>query len=175
MNHRRQRGMTLVELLVAMAVTSVVLVGLTGVLYTVNNRYQQWADRVNTASVGTSLAAALEADSGHFGVCQRTISAPELDFCLPNGSTSSLLSTMTVQYKVSAAKPYVISREQLQPVGGHAGYIARSQGDLQPLFTVECQTGAGVISGRIHVDNLRAGGSAGSISVSYHAPLQSCP
>ena len=177
MKHRQQRGMTLIELLVAMGVTSAILVGLTGVLYNVNGHYQEWADRVNSASTGVSLAAALQSDSHRFAECQATNHVAELDFCLPNTGTNSLSSGLAVRYSVGSTSPYVISRQQLLPVAGRPSLVARSQSSAQPVFTVDCQVSAGTISGHIWVDNLSQGssGSQNSISVSYHAPLKGCP
>ncbi|HKF75795.1 MAG TPA: hypothetical protein VKF59_06600, partial [Candidatus Dormibacteraeota bacterium] len=139
--------MTLVELLIALAVTTIVLSGLAGVLYNVTGRYQGWADRVSGASTGMAIAAALQADSHRYVVCHPADRVPELDFCLPD------TGTLVVTYVVSGSgPPYSIVRTQL-PNG--AGVLVASQLPHQPLFWSQCIPGSGTISGHIHIYNFR--------------------
>jgi hypothetical protein len=161
--------MTLVELLVAMAVTTIVLSGLGGVLYDVSGRYQGWADQVSRASTGMAIAAAIQADSHRYVVCQPTNRGPELDFCLPD------TGTRVVTYVVSGSgAPYSIVRTQL-PAG--PSVLVASQLPQPPSFWDECiqLPGSGTVSGHIHIYNFRVDPrSDQSFSVYYHAPLP-CP
>lgn len=158
--------MTLVELLVAITVTTIVLTGLSGVLYDVTGRYQGWADQVTGASTGMAIAAALQADSHRYVVCQPTNGAPELDFCLP------ATGTRVVTYVVSSSgPPWSIVRTQLP--AGPGVLMATSQLTPPPVFTrSDCHLGPGTVSGHIHIYDYRADARSGeSFSVYYHAPL----
>lgn len=170
MNARGQRGMTLVELLVAMAITTVVLVGVTGVLFNVTSRYEKWTDRISDASQGSALAAAIQADSHRYVVCHSTDHVPNLDLCVPNTSTPAV--TYTVD---SSGPPYAILRTQ----NGKSVLMARGFHG-QPVFWSECRldSGAGTVSGHIHVYGYREiHGSAQNFSIYYHAPVPQggCP
>lgn len=167
---RSQRGMTLVELLVGTVVTSIVLIGVTGVLYTVTGRYQTWVDRVNTASTGLGLAAAIQADSHRFVICHATNTGSdhELDLCVPGEGTA------TVVYRISGGSaPWIVSRQE-----GTASptFMARGLGPTRPHFWVDCfQISLGVSSGHIHIYDLRLDKrSTESYSVYYRAPRK-CP
>lgn len=169
MNLRSQRGMTVVELLVGMVVTSIVLIGMTGVLYTVNGRYDAWVTRVNTASTGLGLAAAIQADSHRFVACHVTQSTSDhqLDLCVPGDSTP------VVQYFISGGSPpWIVSRRD----GAGTTFMARGVGSARPYFWVDClQQSSGASSGHIHVYDLRVNtGSHENYSVYYRAP-RGCP
>jgi hypothetical protein len=163
--------MTLIELIVAMAVTSIVLVGLTSVLYSVSNRYQSWVDRVGTASIGFPLAASLQADSHRYVPCNgpRQHDLSQLDFCFANDRDG----VARVRYAVGAAgPPYSISRQQLVPKGATV-LMARSQGGGPPSFWFDCAASSGAVSGHVHVYNFRQStGSSENFSVYYRAPWQ---
>jgi prepilin-type N-terminal cleavage/methylation domain-containing protein len=168
-----QRGMTLVELLISMAVTSILLVALGGAFVNVSSRYQGWADRLGNAMVGPGLASSLQADSHRYVVCVplRT-RVTTLDLC-----PAVPAHTVVVRYHVSGSAPYVITRES--PVGGSQAFLARSLGTARPEFWADCADAGNVVSGHIHVYNLRlddgAGGSGASANsenfmVYYAAP-----
>jgi len=167
-----QRGMTLVELLVAMAVTSLVLVGLTGILYDVTRFYQGWSDRLDDASTGSAVAAALQRDSEHSIPCHTTDDHVQvLTFCIPG------TSTVTATYTIRADGATWSVVRQGAP-GGITVLLARSV-PRQPSFWSQCIPGPGTISGHIHVYNFRTDPrSSESFSVYYHAPITadgSCP
>jgi hypothetical protein len=171
--------MTLVELLVAMAVTAVVLVGLTGLLYDVTRYYEGWAARVDDASTGSALAAALQQDSQRDVPCHTTAAhLPQISFCVPGTYTATAVYTVTTD-----ATTYSIFR-QAQPAGGTIlmarGTTAVVQGvPSPPVFWSECIIGPGTMSGHVHVYNFRLDSrSTQSFSVYYHAPMPaggSCP
>jgi hypothetical protein len=164
--------MTLVELLVAMAVTSILLVGMTGAFFTVTSKYQDWAHRLQTASVGAGLAASLQADSHRYVRCDSTALAPQhvstLQLCPADATTAA-----AVTYQVSASTPNVISR---QPSSQAAAFMLRSTGTATPYFTIDCFDNGSTLSGHIHVYNLRLpsdsliADSGETFSVYYVAP-----
>jgi prepilin-type N-terminal cleavage/methylation domain-containing protein len=174
MNWRSQRGMTLVEVLVGMVVTSIVLIGLTGVLYNVTGRYQAWVDRVNTASIGLGLAASIQADSHRYVLCAYPGPGTdqELDLCVPGDSTPA------VKYNIAGGQaPWLITRTE---GSGTATFMARGLGS-RPYFRADCGQqstgqGPGAASGHIHIYQLRMDqqGSRETYSVYYRAP-GSCP
>lgn len=158
MRPNRQRGMTLIELLVSMAVTSMLLVALGGVFVNVSSRYQGLADRLNNASTGSALAASLQADSHRYVVChgvQLNRNVDRLDLCPATAPDSPV-----VRYDVSSSAPYVITRQS--PIGGAPSFMARSLSTFRPVFTADCFNAGGVVSGHIHVYYLRIDDGAGN-------------
>jgi prepilin-type N-terminal cleavage/methylation domain-containing protein len=154
MRWRSQRGMTLIELLVSMSVTSILLLGLGSVFFTVSGRYQNWAHRLQTASVGAGLAASLQADSHRYVRCDstrlETRPLSEISLCAPDDRR-----TAVVTYSVDgpAGGPWVITRQQ----GSQAAFMLRS--DTQPYFWLDCwdnNNTSATVSGHIHVYDLRS-------------------
>lgn len=163
--------MTLVELLVAMAITTTVLVGVTGVLFNVTSRYQMWVDRVSDASEGSALAAAIQADSHRYVLCHQINHVPELDLCVPDTTTPAVTYTVG-----SSGPPYAILRTQ----NGKSVLMARGLYGAPVFWSSDCQVNgpAGTISGHIHVYGYRKfQGSTENFSVYYHAPVPQggCP
>lgn len=169
---RDQRGMTLVELLVGMAVTSIILIGLAGVLYPVSGRYQAWVDRVSTASAGLGLAGSIQADSHRLIACSlpQNGNKYELDLCVPGEPAA------VVDYTISGGSaPWTISRTD---GAGSSTFMARGLGPTRPWFKVDCLPAtSGVASGHIHLYDFRQDGrSTENYSVYYRAPGPgSCP
>jgi prepilin-type N-terminal cleavage/methylation domain-containing protein len=171
MKRDRQRGMTLIELLVAMAVTSILLVGLTSAYLNVSTVYQSWADRLQGASIGTGLAASLQADAHRYVFCPPTVAsvpAPDLYLCSPDD-----LATPAVSYHVTGTGPWVITRQ----VGTKTTFMARSA--TEPALWIDCVGGGGdTVSGHIHLYGFRQGDGFGgtsteNFSVYYVAPWRS--
>lgn len=161
-----QSGMTLIELLVSLAVTSILLVGLTGVFFNVTARYQHWMDRLNTASTGSGLAASLQVDSHRYVPCAGfvNVNVTELDLCPADTATDS--RTWVVRYVVSDTEPYVITREQSS--GGQPTFMVRSVDPVRPFLWAQCIDSGATVSGHIHVYNLRTDDGAGNTS--GHSP-----
>ena len=166
-----QRGMTLVELLVAMAITSILLVGLANVFFDVTSRYQVWAHRIQTASVGAGLAANLQADGHRYVHCDSTALGQQLytiQLC-PADDTNST----AVTYRVSASAPFVISRQEGTQ---SAAFVVRSTGSTRPTLWMDCFDNGSTLSVHIHVYYLRLPGdsldpsSGETFSVYYVAP-----
>lgn len=80
-----QAGVTLVELVVALAVIGIVLVGVTGIVFAANNVSRAWSQRVSDASVTAGLANQLQADADRYVACGQ---GSELDFCYADTSTA---------------------------------------------------------------------------------------
>lgn len=171
MRRDRQRGMTLIELLVAMAITSVLLLGLANVFFDVTTRYQDWAHRLQTASVGAGLAADLQADGHRYVACDSVfLGRPQysIQLCLADAT-----NTAAVTYAVSSSSPYVITRQE----GGQpAVFLVRSTGSTRPTLWMDCFDNGGTLSGHIHVYDLRLSSdsldprSRETFSVYYVAP-----
>ena len=160
MRRNGQSGMTLVELLVSLAVTSILLVGLAGVFFNVTARYQHWVDRLSTASTGSGLAASLQTDSHRYVPCGGFQDVTTFELCPADTATDP--RTWAVRYVVSSSRPYVITRELSS--GGTPTFMVRSIDTAQPFFWAECIDSGGTVSGHIHVYNLRTDDGAGNTS-----------
>lgn len=168
MRRSPQGGMTLVELLVAMAVTSIILVGLTAVFFNVSSRYEGWAKRLDTASTGPALAAAIQADSHRYVPCGDITFVQTFNLCPADRSADSQVSSSwIVRYLVSGGFPYVITREER---GKPATFIVRSVSGTQPDFWADCFDGGGTVAGHIHVYHLRIDDGAGGGDTSRTQP-----
>jgi prepilin-type N-terminal cleavage/methylation domain-containing protein len=170
-----QRGMTLVELLVSMAVTSILLVGLTSAFFDVSGVYGKWANRLQGAQISTGLAASLQLDTRRYVFCGQTqpggIPEPYLDLCWPDQ-----LGTPAVRYRVNGSQPWVITRQ----AGQTATFMARSA--TPAGFWIDCFDHEGkTISGHVHLYDFRQGDGLGgtsseNFSVYYVAPWRNgCP
>lgn len=171
MSRGRQRGMTLIELLVAMAITSILLVGLANVFFNVTNKYQGWAHRLQTATVGADLAANLQTDSHRYALCASVIPGQrtyQLALCPADDRGNA-----AVTYAVSPSSPYVITRQQ---AGQPAAFMVRSTDSTRPTLWMDCFDNGSTLSGHIHVYDLRLPGdslnpdSGETFSVYYVAP-----
>lgn len=88
----RQRGLTLVELLVAMAITSVILVAIAGVTQAGQQVEARWANAIANAQTANRLASWLERDSHRYTPCY--VAPDQLELCLAG--------TQMVSYQWSA-------------------------------------------------------------------------
>jgi prepilin-type N-terminal cleavage/methylation domain-containing protein len=149
MRRHGQRGMTLIELLVSMAVMSILLLGLSSVFFVVSSRYEDWAHQLQTASVGAGLAASLQADSHRYVHCDSTPLDTRPLYVIALCAADDR-NTAIVTYQVSGTKPWVITRQQ----GTQAAFMLRS--DTQPYFWIDCLDQDGqTVSGHVHVYDLR--------------------
>ena len=86
--------MTLVELLMAMTVTSIVLLGITGVL-TVGYRVANvWTQKISEAQTENQIAGWLDQDLHRYVPCSAQQST-ELDLCLPHQATAGQMVAYT--------------------------------------------------------------------------------
>jgi len=88
MRRKGQDGAVLVEVLVAMAVTALVLLGLSSVVFVGSNAYQAWAGPIKAAQAGPPLgilAATIQGDAHRLVPCHPSATpSPTLDLCHPN-------------------------------------------------------------------------------------------
>ena len=171
MRRSSQRGMTLIELLVAMVITSIILVALDGVFLNATSHYQEWANKIHSASIPVALATNLQADSHRYVVCGDHQWVYTLDLCPPDA-----MGSPAVRYQVSNTPPYMITRQS--PITARATFLARGQTGQRPQFWADCFDAGDMVSGHIHVYNLRLGDGAGSndpnnFMVYYAAPWTS--
>ena len=102
MSWRDQKGMTLVEVLVAMTITSIVLLGISSALFVGFRAANTWGQKLTEAQTVNQLPGRLDQDLHRYVPCGPAVSA-ELDLCVPtdtlppNGSV-----TPRVRYTTSA-------------------------------------------------------------------------
>ena len=170
---RSQSGVGLVELIVAMAVTASVLIGLTGVVYGAEVVTRTWSQRVYIADASGTVAVMLQADSHRLLPCSPD--GAELDFCQPDGAGTRVVTYTSLPAGCpSGGHPCNLTRTDL--VTGGKLTVARGL-QLAPQFTPECQAGASVSAGRIRVDGLRYPGDLlgqPTLSVYFRAPAGAC-
>ena len=147
MRFRLQSGAVMVELLIAMAVTSLVLLGLSSVVFVGSNAYQAWAAPIQYAQTGPPLgvlAAALQGDVHRLVPCQPSGNpSSTLDLCFPNLQSSPC---PLVRYSSSAGGS---GFELLRSTWSPAVCVPTSQQTMlrnlsaSPTFTLHsCSSGA---------------------------------
>jgi hypothetical protein len=151
---RRQAGLSLVELIIGMAVTSLVLSGMVAMVFTLTTSYNRWVVRVGNASSGDVLAAAIQADAHRLIACRASTS--ELDFCLVD-------ATVAVAYRTQGPAPYTVTRIN----GGGSQLMVRGLA-ARPTYHVDCNGTTGAGSGSIEVDNITG---LGPLRVYFHSPI----
>ena len=78
--------MTLVELLMAMAITSILLLGISGALMVGYHVADLWGQKINEAQTSNQLAGWLEQDLHRYVPCSPQ--GAELDLCLPAAASA---------------------------------------------------------------------------------------
>jgi len=156
LSQRSQRGQTLVELLVGIAITGIVLAAVAGLLYTVSDRFAGWGARLDTASDGFGLAAALQADGHRYRPCG---SGTSLSFCRTIGDCSPTLPAVTYWSTQIGGTDFLIKRTE----GDRVTLVGRAQAAPKPpYFTYDPNTNA------IHVQGLSS--TLRDLVVFYHPP-----
>lgn len=152
MRDRKQRGATLVELLIAISITGLVLAALAGLLYTVSDRFSNWAHRLDTATDGQGITEALQADMHRYVPCVKPPQHTQtLDLCLPTGSCP--LQPAVITYLSQGGS---VTRTQ----GGNTVLVGRTHG--YPVF--DTATGAVQITVT----------QSETLFVYYHGPVFPC-
>ena len=131
----------MVELIIGMAVTSILMVGMTGVLFAASSAYNNWIDRIVTSGTGDVLAAAIIADTHHFVAC--ATAADELAFCYPNSAPAAPVVT----YESAEQTPYSVMR--IARGGGQQLLVRHLPAPLR--FHVTCGNPANVDTGFVSV------------------------
>ena len=155
MRLRGQRGQTLIELMIGIAVTGLVLAALGGLLYTVSDRFAGWGKRLDTATDGFGVASALQADSHRYVVCRSATDGPQFSFCLPTAGCGPKVTYSGGQRNDGT---WVVTRND----GTKTTLVATA--DAQPAFVVHTP-------GTIQVNHVRP---SLSVTVYYHAPVAAC-
>lgn len=156
-NRRSQAGISLVELIIGMAVTSLVLSGVVAIVFTLTNSYNAWVGRVGNASNGDVLAAAIQADAHRLLACPASTS--ELDFCQVDG-------TKVVTYRTQGPGPFTVTRS----TGVSSQVMVRGLA-AGPIYHVDCDGAAGVNSGYVEADGISG---LGALRVYFRSPLGQC-
>jgi len=175
---RSQRGISVLEMVIALAVSSLVLASLVGVVFGAFALTRAWGQRIYESNAATLLPDQLQEDSHRLSICSAGAGpSPELDLCEAGTSTA------VVRYGTNAgcliAGACDVTRTYL-PSGGTT-VLARSM-LARPQFTVSCRAAAGVSSGQVLVTELRfppgEGGSPTSASESlvvfFRTPAGGC-
>jgi prepilin-type N-terminal cleavage/methylation domain-containing protein len=164
---RSQRGMSVLELLVAMAITSLVLSALAGVIFGAYDLTRDWGQRVYDSGVEDGLPASLQADAHRYLACSATSGAYTLQLCLP--ATTSVAVTYTTSDGCDSGGACDLVRTTAS--SGASAVVARRL-QRRPQFTVSCTSSAGATSGVISVAGLVFPPSLGGApSASAQSPL----
>jgi hypothetical protein len=164
MKTRRQHGLSMVEVVIALGVTASLLVGLTAVVMAANRAYVNWNQRLYVASASVQFPAQLQADSHRFLPCSGD--GPSLDFCLPTGA-------VVVSYRSSTPCPCNVLRTE---AGGVATVVVRSLVQ-PPLYQPECSPGGSVAAGYISITGIQFPGDSGPrppLHIFFRTPLGNC-
>ncbi|MDQ6771604.1 MAG: prepilin-type N-terminal cleavage/methylation domain-containing protein [Candidatus Dormibacteraeota bacterium] len=146
-----QRGASLVELIVAMAITGLVLVGLIGVVLVTENVSQAWDHRVGLAAANTALPASLQADVHRFVPCAANGSTPTLNLCEPDGKPA-------IAYAYAAASGQIVRSDAA--TGRTDVIVRRLDAAANPAFSVLRTQAVSSCAGYVLVQGLRYPGDA---------------
>jgi type II secretory pathway component PulJ len=150
---RSQRGATLVELLVAMAVTSAILVGLAAVSGVAQTVIARWMQPTLNAQSANRLGSWLDQDTRRYAPCHSGTGFDTLTFCDEGGS---------------AVVTYTWESPNLVRKMGHTSTILER--DTPPAtFSVVCTPG-NVTTGTVSV----SAGDKTLAAVTFRAPRGSC-
>jgi prepilin-type N-terminal cleavage/methylation domain-containing protein len=193
-NWRDQRGMTVIEVLAAMVITSLVLIGITGVLFVGYRASNQWSQKLTEAQTINQLSGWLAQDTHRYLPCAHQLATQpagddDIYLCLPanahNGTTpwevwytisdGSCPCTITRRdHRISSAASVVVARDLL--LGPPSAPL--------PIFHLVCNAAAGNIAvGEISVPSLTypraAQGSPPSqlsptFAIYFRAPVGGC-
>jgi prepilin-type N-terminal cleavage/methylation domain-containing protein len=166
-NLRDQRGMTLVEMLIAMSVTAIVMVALAGIVFAATEVGITWGQRTYLSQETPLLPNALQADAHRYPPCDPAGSgSSSLHLCLPNGLAA-------VSYAANGACPCDLMRTD--ELTGARTVVVRGLLE-QPAFTTACAPAGSVSAGSISL-RLRYHGDAvpqQPVVVYFKAPAGRC-
>lgn len=171
----RQDGLSMVELIIAMAITSIVLSVLTGVVFGAYQISRTFGQRVYEGGAQALLPSALQADAHKFGVCPGASDPYALHLCLPG--TGALVASYSTDPQCASSCDLVRTHAD-----GSTTVLARAL-TQRPRFSTRCETSSGSVAGTLSVTNLAfppgtGGGPIPSpqppLVVYFQAPLGAC-
>ena len=157
-----ERGMTMVELIVAISVMSILLLGIGSALYVGYRAAGAWEQRITQAQTINQLSSSLDQDVHRYVPCG---SGGELDLCRPTGTDAR---DWGIVYKPSGNGPFKLVRTDWGQ-GGRETVVARGLA-AAPSFSVSCDS-----SGSVDTGYIRVGLSPQPFVVYFRAPHGGCP
>jgi len=171
----RQEGLSLIELIISMAITSIVLSVLTGVVFGAYQINRTWGQRIYESGAEALLPNALQADAHQFSVCPGSADSYRLPMCLPG--TSALVATYSTDPGCAGSCDLLRTRAD-----GSATVVARGL-TQRPQFSTSCAAGSASVAGTLTVTGLAfpPGTGGGAIPapqpplvVYFQAPIGGC-
>lgn len=168
---RSERGVTLIELVVALSIMSGLLLGVGSVLFVANHAAGLWSQQVTQGQTLNQVAGTLDQDLHRYVPCSPQPNSLELDLCLP---TQTSAQGSGINYTFDQSGNDLVRAEQWS--GGGSLIVAR---DLvgQPEFAVNCTPGPNVDSGEVTISGLTyatAPALTKPLTVYFRAPVGSC-
>jgi hypothetical protein len=173
--------MTLVELLVAMTITSLVLLGISGALVVGYRAANLWSQKITEAQTANQLAGWLDQDLHRYVPCSPP-GATELDFCLPHPATARDFMVTYTPSPASGSCPCAVFRTDTHT---HVQSVATRDLVARPTFFPSCDPNpSGDQSGYLRIVGLQyePSGQAPAPAVTpapmllyFRAPQGGCP
>ena len=161
-----QSGMTLIELILAMAVTALVLAALGGVVFGANMVTRTWGQRTYLSETVQLLPSSLQADTHRYVPCSGQPTGTDLHLCLPGGPEM-------VTYSSGNGCPCDLLRTDRQ--FGSVTLVVRGL-EAPATFAASCTTAGAIDRGSVSV-TVRYHGDAATqppVQVFFKAPAGSC-
>jgi prepilin-type N-terminal cleavage/methylation domain-containing protein len=161
-----QSGMTLVELILAMALTAVVLTALVGVVFGANLVTSTWGQRTYLSETAQLLPSSLQADTHRYVPCSGQPAGTDLHLCLPGGPEM-------VTYSSGPSCPCDLLRTDRQI--GSVTLVVRGL-EAPVAFAASCTTEGAVDRGSVSISVRYHGDAAPQppVQVFFKAPAGSC-
>lgn len=166
MNLRSQSGVTLIELVIALAISGSVMIALTSVVMGANLLGNTWGQRTFVAQAAQMLPNQLQSDAHRYVPCSGARGGQDLHLCLPAG-------TEMVSYTVQGGCPCDLVRTDR--VLGSTTVVVRNM-PSPPSFTTACSVQGAVDQGSITVALTYAGDFHPEVPVVvyFRAPAGTC-
>jgi prepilin-type N-terminal cleavage/methylation domain-containing protein len=168
-----QSGMTLVELMVAMAVGAIVMTALVGVVFAAANVSNAWSQRIYDARLDPLFSTQVQSDARRFLACSED--GPSLTFCTTDGRTA-------VTYTTASSCPCDVTRTvYAQDYSGNLHLVGSSivARGLQapPQYRPECIQEGAQSEGYVLISGVQYPGDSSArpnLAVFFRAPTGSC-
>lgn len=173
--------MTLVELLMAMTVTSIIFLGITGVLMVGYHGAALWGQKVTEAQSVNQVTGWLDQDLHRYVPCPQQATG-QLDLCLANQAATGNMVTYTTTGSAGGGCPCTMVRTDVLT---GARFLVTRDLVAQPAFSTFCSNSAtGSQTGYVRIDSLQyepsgqapaPAASPPPMIVYFRAPLGGCP